>query len=207
MILRTLGSTFATCLVSAALVACSPPVNSTAEAEAEIEAAPEAANPSALQPSAMSAAAARREARRDASAAGAALPPSGQYKYVDERGSVRLAARLEDIPERQRATATPLDPPAATRSLPDVEERRGIQTADVTIYTTRSCGYCRAAMAHFDELGLDYVNRDIELDEEARAECLELTGGRRGVPVIVVGDAWIQGWSRPAFEKLLASAR
>ena len=30
---------------------------------------------------------------------------------------------------------------------------------------------------------------------------------KAGVPVIVVGDAWIQGWSRPEFDRLLASAR
>jgi len=172
-----------------------------AEAQAETRAAPQESS----EQIAGSGAASRRERRR---AASADEPASGQYKYIDEHGKVRVASRMEDIPERQRSTAAPLQARASqARTQPSSNEGRAGQTADVTIYTTRSCGYCRAAMAHFDKIGLEYVNRDVEEDEEARAEYLELTGGRRGVPVIVVGDAWIQGWSQPEFDRLLASAR
>jgi glutaredoxin 3 len=200
---RTLGSVLAIGLSAALLCACPPPTT-TPESAADAE----TSSGSTTQPSpdaARNAALARRAERRDASAAPAA---SGQYKYVDESGKLRLAARLEDIPERQRSTATPLEPPAsALRAPPADEEGRVAPWADVTIYTTQSCGYCRAAMAHFEKLGIDYVNRDVELDMLAQSELLELTGGRRGVPVIVVGDAWMQGWSQPEFDRLLASAR
>ena len=206
MILRSLGTALAACLVAALVAACSPPAAtepSAAEpgAEAGAQSAPqEAAGKVAVAP------AAKRPERRLASSANE--PAATQYRYIDERGNLMLASRLEDIPERQRSTATALNtpPPRAPLKTQD-DETRSARTADVTIYSTRSCPYCRAAMAHFDKIGLDYVNRDIEEDEEARAEYLEVTGGRRGVPVIVVGDAWMQGWSQPEFDRLLASAR
>jgi glutaredoxin len=195
----------ATCIAAALLAACTPPGATTPAPDGEAQAENPAATSASPNDSGRSAAATRRAQRRDASAA---TPSSGQYKYIDERGKLRVAVRLEDIPERQRSTASPLEAPASTlRTAPSDDESGAIQMADVTIYTTRSCGYCRAAMAHFDTLGLDYTNHDVENDEAARAEYLELTGGRRGVPVIVVGDAWIQGWSKPEFERLLAASR
>jgi glutaredoxin len=188
-------------MTAAALVACSPPAEDPAAAGAEAR----PATSSRPETRRRIANAQRPERRRDPGARGQAAE---QYKYIDEHGQIRLAARLEDIPERQRSTASSLSSPKArTRSRARPDDTRAVSTADVTIFTTSSCGYCRAAIAHFERLGIDYVNRDVEEDEEARAECLELTGGRRGVPVIVVGDTWIQGWSQPEFDRLLASAR
>lgn len=203
--LRSFGSVLATCFAAVVLVACPPPAPTAPGDEAETRTETPSLPQASPENAARNAAASRREQRRDASTV---LPSSGQYKYVDERGKLRLAARLEDIPERQRSTATPLEIPASSRrAQPEDDEGRDVQRADITIYSTSYCGYCRAAMAHFDKLGLEYVNRDVEVDEEARAEYLELTGGRPGVPVIVVGEAWIQGWSQPEFDRLLASAR
>lgn len=202
---RTFGSVLAICLAGALLAACPPPTATVPEPANDAAAALPSTSQISADDAGRNAANARRGERRDASA----VPPSsGQYKYVDESGKLRLAARLDDIPERQRSTATPLEPPAsAIRAQPADDEGRVLQLADVTIYTTQSCGYCRAAMAHFDKLGIDYVNRDVEQDDQARTELLELTGGRRGVPVIVVGESWMQGWSQPEFDRLLASSR
>lgn len=195
MKVRALGSGIAAWLAVAALVGCSPPA-------AELPANDGEARPDRVVEAEKPAKAARPE-RRPATSA----QSDGQYKYIDERGQVRLAARLEDIPERQRSTASRLQSPAARPHWgTPTDDGRATRDVDVTIFTTPSCGYCRAAMAHFDKIGIDYTNRDVETDEEARAEYLELTGGRRGVPVIVVGDAWIQGWSQAEFDRLLAAA-
>ena len=73
----------------------------------------------------------------------------------------------------------------------------------VIIYTTRWCGYCKKAMAHLDERGVDYVNKDIEDDSDAEAEYLEKSGGRRGVPLIDVGGQIMQGYSPGNLDRLL----
>ncbi len=201
MKLRWLGSAISACAIAAALVACSPPAVESPEAGAEMD-----SSAAAPQDEPQAAASVRRPERRPGS--NAAASSSGQYRYIDERGQVRLAARLEDIPERQRSTASSLStPPARSRSRALPEEGRAVNTADVTIFTTPSCGYCRAAIAHFKKSGIDYVNRDVSSDEEAHAEYLELTGGRPGVPVIVVGDEWMQGWSQQGFDRLITAAR
>ena len=123
---------------------------------------------------------------------------------------MQFAARIDDVPERQRSTATPISaaPTARRRPAPEQIEEPDLRTnAPVVVYTTRTCGYCRAAMAYMDKIGQEYENRDVQQDEDARAEYLELTGGEPGVPVIVVGRAWMQGWNQRRFDQLLADSR
>ena len=145
-----------------------------------------------------------RALRADASSRASA--PSG-YQYIDEAGRVSMAASLEQIPERQRSTATALGGVAPSRVSAGADEPVGfVQRADVTIYTTPGCGYCRQAMAYFDRKGVDYTKRDISSDREAYEDYVNVTGGRSGVPLIVVGDEWMQGWNASHFDQLLAAA-
>jgi len=200
--LHSLGPGFAAWLVVAALVmSCSPAVPEPPEAKSALESESFAA---AAQPEVV---APKPRPKQRAERRPAAQAPE-QYRYIDERGRVQVAARLEQIPERQRSTASRIETPAARApSYAQADEYAGFNSADVVIFTTPSCPYCRAAIAYFEKKGISYVNRDVSSDEEARAEYLELTGGRPGVPVIQVGDAWIQGWSQPEFDRLLVAAR
>ena len=49
--------------------------------------------------------------------------------------------------------------------------------ADIEIYTTPQCPYCRDAKAYMDERGIDYLEKDVETDLEARKE-FHQRGGR-----------------------------
>jgi glutaredoxin len=137
----------------------------------------------------------------------------GYYQYVDESGRVRFAASLDQVPERQRSTAGHISVEAsparsARRADPSDDGPRGKTTnAEVVLYSTQSCGYCKKARAYFERIGQDYVDKDVERDDEARDEYLNLTHGNRGVPVIVVGDQMLHGWSQPRVEQMLAKAR
>lgn len=139
---------------------------------------------------------------------------SSYYQYVDESGRVRFAASLDEVPERQRSTAghiTVTPPTASRRPAAREREERAEEdrttNAEVVLYTTESCPYCRKAIAYLDRIGQDYVNKNVEADEDARSEYLELTNGRPGVPVIVVGDKWMQGWNQQALDRMLAASR
>jgi glutaredoxin len=180
------------------VAACSPPVtpaDPVDDAPAEVEDAPVLeADPAPAKPAAK---------RRAAASAG-----EGGYQSIDETGRVRVAASLDDVPERQRSTATAL---AARRQHEadaggSDEPVRSVNGADVTIYTTPGCGWCRRAMAYFDQKGVDYTNRDVSADPDAYAEYDQITGGRSGVPVIVVGEDWMQGWNQGRFDEMLAAA-
>jgi len=136
----------------------------------------------------------------------------GYYQYVDESGKVRFAQSLDDVPERQRATAghISVDGPSATRRSARSEARSDSpksSSAHVVLYTTKTCGYCKRAIAYFDQIGQDYENKDVEDDDDARDEYLQLTKGNRGVPVIVINDEVLQGWSQPRVEQMLAAAK
>ncbi len=86
------------------------------------------------------------------------------------------------------------------------ESYEGVVTSEpVTIYTTQSCPYCARAMAFMDEIGQPYANRDVQRDAQARTEYMSLTPGNPGVPVIRVGDRFMQGWSRKQLAALLSA--
>jgi glutaredoxin-like YruB-family protein len=57
----------------------------------------------------------------------------------------------------------------------------------VTIYTTPTCGYCKAAKAFFQENDVDYTEVDVAADQDKAKEMIELSG-QMGVPVIKIGD-------------------
>lgn len=57
----------------------------------------------------------------------------------------------------------------------------------VTIYTTPTCGYCRATKDFFKEHGVTYQEVDVAADQQKAQEMIKKSG-QMGVPVIVVGD-------------------
>lgn len=65
----------------------------------------------------------------------------------------------------------------------------------VELYTTPGCPYCAEAREDLEWRGVDFVEYDVEKDEEARERMLELTGGNRTVPVIFEEGKPVQiGW-------------
>ena len=73
---------------------------------------------------------------------------------------------------------------------------------NVTIYSTPTCGYCRLAKQFFQEHGVEYVEKDVAADANAREEMLKKTN-QMGVPVIEVGDSIVIGFYEPKLRELL----
>jgi glutaredoxin 3 len=63
----------------------------------------------------------------------------------------------------------------------------------VTIYTTRTCGYCRMAKALLARKGAAFEEIDVTFDHARRAEMTEKAGGRTSVPQIWIGESHIGG--------------
>lgn len=74
--------------------------------------------------------------------------------------------------------------------------------AKVTIYTTPSCAYCKMAKKFFEENDVEYEEKDVVDDEEARKEAVDKSG-QMGVPVIEVGDDVIVGFDKGKLSNLL----
>jgi glutaredoxin 3 len=57
----------------------------------------------------------------------------------------------------------------------------------VTIYTTKTCGYCRAAKDFFQQNNVAFTEVDVGVDPNEARKMIEKSG-QMGVPVIVVGE-------------------
>jgi glutaredoxin 3 len=65
----------------------------------------------------------------------------------------------------------------------------------IELYTTVGCPYSEAAREDLEWRGVDFVEYDVEKDQEACERMLELTGGNRTVPVIFEEGKPVQvGW-------------
>lgn len=74
--------------------------------------------------------------------------------------------------------------------------------ANVIMYTTPTCGFCRLAKAFFEEHGVAYSTKDVAADAAARNEMLEKSG-QLGVPVIDVDGNIIVGFYEAKLRELL----
>jgi glutaredoxin len=74
----------------------------------------------------------------------------------------------------------------------------------VELFVTRGCPYCSKAKAYFDAKGVPYTAFDIENDPVANMRYQKY--GVRGVPLVIIGDIVIPGFSTAEFDKALAAA-
>jgi glutaredoxin len=121
------------------------------------------------------------------------------YRYTDENGRVVYssqkpanAADLSQVRIRQNTVAS------ASYGNNEAENR------DVVIYTAEWCGYCKSAKTYFEELGIDYSEYDIEKSRQAYLDYRSLGGS--GLPLIMVGEKKMTGFSRKGFQRLYAPA-
>jgi len=144
----------------------------------------------------------------------AASSGSAFYQWVDDRGSVHFVASLDEVPAswRARAGQVELDPDAFTQTaVPAAAPRRprasvevapAARSHDVTVYTAPWCGWCRKTLAFLDDLGVDYVNKDIESDEGYAEELREKSGGS-AIPFVEIDGTPIRGFDPGAMVSLL----
>jgi glutaredoxin-like YruB-family protein len=74
--------------------------------------------------------------------------------------------------------------------------------ADVTIYSTPTCVYCSAAKDFFKEHNIEYVEKNVAEDEQARNDMVEKSG-QMGVPVIDIKGNIVVGFDEAKLSELL----
>ncbi len=72
----------------------------------------------------------------------------------------------------------------------------------VTIYTTPTCVYCRAAKQFFKENNVGYTEKDVAQDMQAQDEMLRKTG-QLAVPVIDIDGESVVGFDKERLSELL----
>ncbi|MBI2039142.1 MAG: glutaredoxin family protein [Candidatus Niyogibacteria bacterium] len=74
--------------------------------------------------------------------------------------------------------------------------------ANVTIYTTPTCVYCKMTKEFFKAHNIQYTEKDVAADEVARKEMFEKSG-QMGVPVIFIDGEMIVGFDQKKLSELL----
>ena len=74
----------------------------------------------------------------------------------------------------------------------------------VVIYTTSRCGYCRKAKAWFRSRGIPYTEYDVENSNKGKRDYKKLGG--RGVPIILVGEQRLNGFSEGRLDAAVRKA-
>ncbi len=124
------------------------------------------------------------------------------YKWVDEDGTTHYGDKppgnkptLEitgEITSYQQATVS---------NLPEgFFKRNAASRKRVIMYSTSWCGYCKKAKAYFINKKIKYTEYDIEKSAKGRADYNKLNG--RGVPIILIGQKRMNGFSVERFDKL-----
>jgi glutaredoxin len=137
------------------------------------------------------------------------------YRYTDESGSVRFVTSLAEVPRHLRDEARPVTSNRVQRAEASApRERPGkrvraepllARNRDVIVYTTSWCGWCRKTLAFLDENGIDYENRDIEVDDAWRQELRQKTGGT-SIPVVEIDGQIIRGYDPKRIQRLLQAS-
>ena len=133
------------------------------------------------------------------------------YKWVDDKGEMHIsdspppaAKSPGDIKVYKDSKEDSLDaaPPPVRKKE---ETRPAFETkkrADVVLYTTSWCPYCRKARDYLRSRGIDFVEYDIEKDKEAATRKRQLDN-RGGVPFAIINGRSISGFSASAYDRAL----
>lgn len=131
---------------------------------------------------------------------GAALAPAAPaadvYKWTDTDGRTHFGDRPPEDAAAQEIRIQTFDGPAEVEAVAAEFVHR-----NVVIYTTEWCGVCKRAKAHLKSRGVVFTEFDIEKNGLAKAEFKRLNG--KGVPLILVGDKRMSGFSATRLDKLL----
>jgi len=71
----------------------------------------------------------------------------------------------------------------------------------VVVFSSNTCSYCNMAKEYLKEKGVEFEEKNVSVDAEARKELI--SNGYMGVPVIYVGDEVIQGFDKNRLDELL----
>lgn len=74
--------------------------------------------------------------------------------------------------------------------------------ADVIVYSSSTCPYCTSLKEYLEKNDVEFVEKNISTDSEARTELMNK--GHMGVPVTVIGDTEIVGFDQAKLDQALS---
>ena len=102
------------------------------------------------------------------------------------------------LPPSQPLTSSNSEQPTPASVLLAAAAKQERFSGTVELYVTSWCGYCKQALAYVKSNNIKYVAYDIEKDSAANQRYEEMGG--RGIPLIIIGDNIMSGFSQETFE-------
>jgi len=82
--------------------------------------------------------------------------------------------------------------------------RAAVGDSKVVLLSASWCGYCKRARTDFRAWGVDFRELDVETSDAGRRAYALI--GQRFVPILLIGDRQLYGYSAAAVRKALAEA-
>lgn len=120
------------------------------------------------------------------------------YKWIDADGNVQFS---DSAPKNQAAKEIKLEINSVSTPKIGNNPNPTSTSKKVVIYTTDWCGYCKKAKKFMRKNRIAFTEYDIEKSARGKREYQRLNG--HGVPLIVVGDKTLSGFSPASLMALL----
>ena len=120
------------------------------------------------------------------------------YQWRDQDGRMHFGDRPPSDTQ-----STVLKVKTNVYTSPNIEalsKTLGRAEQQVVMYSSSWCGYCRKARDYFNSHNVAFSEYDIETSEKGQQDYEQL--GARGVPVILVGEQRLNGFTPAAFESI-----
>lgn len=72
----------------------------------------------------------------------------------------------------------------------------------IIVYGAEWCAFCHQAMHYFDQIGVKYVYKNVDLEPAAMQDAISKSG-QMGIPVIDIDNEIIIGFDRPRIDAAL----
>ncbi len=134
--------------------------------------------------------------------AGLLTAASGQaeiYRWIDDEGKLQFGDRP---PDARGADKVELEPGNrySHREIEPLKSSPAASGGRVVMYSAEWCGVCKQARRYFRDHRVPFREYDVETSDKGRRDYSRLGG--RGVPLILVGDQRMSGFSAGRFEQL-----
>jgi glutaredoxin 3 len=73
--------------------------------------------------------------------------------------------------------------------------------ANVIVYSSNTCPHCVTAKDYLKSKGVDFTEKNVSTDLEARKELMGM--GFMGVPIIMIDDQIVEGFNRAKIDELI----
>lgn len=127
---------------------------------------------------------------------------AGIYTWTDDAGNVHFG----DRPPIDSESETVMIRVNTYQAASDIRktDARAADEDRVVLYSTKRCGYCKQARRFLNSKNIGYTEYDVETSAKGKRDFKTLNG--RGVPIILVGDQRMNGYSEGRLVHMLEQA-